>query len=115
MFWQIQGHSLLGVVYKAKCGALIKRHRRHCKMKTSVAVLTLSLFYICMADHRAESGNSAQIPNMDPACVCAGDVAGSQKNNCHLVVTLRDLEARLRNTEKQLEDLRGEVRGKNIL
>uniref|UniRef100_A0A671Y0U6 C1q domain-containing protein n=1 Tax=Sparus aurata TaxID=8175 RepID=A0A671Y0U6_SPAAU len=34
-----------------------------------------------------------------------GDVAGSQKNYCQLVVTLRELETRLRNTEKQLEDL----------
>ena len=58
-------------------------------------------------DQRAEEDNHTN--------VCGGDAAGSQKNYFQLVVTLRELEARLRNTEKQLEDLRGEVRGKNIL
>nr|XP_033505964.1 cerebellin-4-like [Epinephelus lanceolatus] len=83
-------------------------------MKTSVAVLTLSLLYLGMAevqqrDHRAEEGNSTEIPTIKPACLCAGDVTGSQKNSCQLVVMLRELEAKLKNTEKHLEDLRGEV------
>ncbi|XP_033506755.2 complement C1q-like protein 2 [Epinephelus lanceolatus] len=83
-------------------------------MKTSVAVLTLSLLYLGMAevqqlDHRAEEGNSTEIPTIKPACLCAGDITGSQKNSCQLVVMLRELEAKLKNTEKHLEDLRGEV------
>ncbi|XP_049888903.1 complement C1q-like protein 2 [Epinephelus moara] len=60
-------------------------------------------------DHRAEEGNSTEIPAIEPACLCAGDVTGVQKNSCQLVVMLRELEAKLKNTEKHLEDLRGEV------
>ncbi|XP_036939950.1 complement C1q-like protein 2 isoform X2 [Acanthopagrus latus] len=76
-------------------------------MKISVAVLTLSLFYLSVAevqqlDQRAEEDNGTDV---EQASVCGGDVTGSQKNYCQLVVTLREQEARLRNTEKQLEDL----------
>ncbi len=38
----------------------------------------------------------------------------SQENYGQVFAILRELEAKLRNTEKQLEDLRGEVQGKNI-
>ena len=47
---------------------------------------------------------TATAHRFDPASVCAGDVAASQ-NYCQLVVTLREPEDSLRNTEKQLEDL----------
>ena len=85
-------------------------------MKTSLVVLIPSLFYLCVAevqqlDQRAEEDNGT---NVEQASVCGGDVTGSQ-NYWQLVVILRELEAKLQNTEKQLEDLRGEVRGKNIL
>ena len=85
-------------------------------MKISVAVLTLSLFYLSVAevqqlDQRAEEDNGTDV---EQASVCGGDVTGSRTNG-QLVVILRELEAKLRNTEKQLEDLRGEVRGKNTL
>lgn len=88
-------------------------------MKTSVAVLTLSLFYLSVAevqqlDHRAGEGNGTKINNIKPTCPFAGDITGSQKSYCQLFVNLKELEAKLKNTEKQLEDLRGEVQGKNI-
>ncbi|KAM8728485.1 cerebellin-4-like [Acanthopagrus schlegelii] len=84
-------------------------------MKISVAVLTLSLFYLSVAevqqlDQRAEEDDGT---NVEQASVCGGDVTGS-KTNGQLVVILRELEAKLRNTEKQLADLRGEVRGNRV-
>ncbi|XP_036939948.1 complement C1q-like protein 2 isoform X1 [Acanthopagrus latus] len=84
-------------------------------MKISVAVLTLSLFYLSVAevqqlDQRAEEDNGTDV---EQASVCGGDVTGSRTNS-QLVVILRELEAKLRNTEKQLEDLRGEVRGNRV-
>lgn len=89
-------------------------------MKTSVALLTLSLFYLCVAevqqpDDQAGEISNSKNSNTESACVCAGNVTESQQNNCQLVVILRELEAKLRSTEKQLDDLRREVRGKNIL
>ncbi|XP_078028957.1 complement C1q subcomponent subunit B-like [Epinephelus lanceolatus] len=83
-------------------------------MKTSVAVLTLFLLYLRAAevqqlDHQTGQGNTSKISTIKPACLCAGDVTGSQANYCQLVVMLRELEAKLKNTEKHLEDLRGEV------
>ncbi|KAL7386832.1 hypothetical protein ABVT39_014437 [Epinephelus coioides] len=83
-------------------------------MKTSVAVLTLFLLYLRAAevqqlDHQTGQGNTLKISTIEPACLCAGDVTGSQANYCQLVVMLRELEAKLKNTEKHLEDLRGEV------
>ncbi|XP_031136844.2 complement C1q-like protein 4 [Sander lucioperca] len=88
-------------------------------MKTSVAVLTLSLFYLSVAEvqqleYQAEQGPSIEIPNVERACPCADDVTGSQKNRCHLFDILRDLEAKLKNTEKQLEELKREVRGNGV-
>ncbi|XP_030259455.1 complement C1q-like protein 2 [Sparus aurata] len=84
-------------------------------MKTSLVVLIPSLFYLCVAevqqpDQRAEEDNGT---NVERASVCGGDVAGSQ-NYWQLVVILRELEAKLQNTEKQLEELRGEVRGNRV-
>ncbi|XP_039670815.1 complement C1q-like protein 2 isoform X1 [Perca fluviatilis] len=88
-------------------------------MKTSVAVLTLSLFYLSVAevqqlDDQAEQGSSIEIPNVERTCPCAGDITGSQINHWHLFDILRDLEAKLKNTEKQLEDLKREVRGNSV-
>uniref|UniRef100_A0A671Y1U2 C1q domain-containing protein n=1 Tax=Sparus aurata TaxID=8175 RepID=A0A671Y1U2_SPAAU len=85
-------------------------------MKTSLVVLIPSLFYLCVAEvqqlgQQAEEDNGT---NVERASVCYGDMTGSQKY-CQLVVTLRELEARLRNTEKQLEDLRGELNKINIM
>ncbi|XP_068557594.1 cerebellin-1-like [Cebidichthys violaceus] len=88
-------------------------------MKTSVAVLTLSFFYLSVAevqrlDHRAGESNSTESPNIEPSGICSCDMTGSQKNSCQLVVILRELESKLKNTEKQLEDLRKEVQGKRV-
>ncbi|XP_030258719.1 cerebellin-4-like isoform X2 [Sparus aurata] len=84
-------------------------------MKTSLVVLIPSLFYLGVAevqqlDQPAEEDNGT---NIKQASVCCGDVTESQKY-CQLLVILRELEAKLRNTEKQLEDLRGEVRGNRV-
>ncbi|XP_010794040.1 complement C1q-like protein 4 [Notothenia coriiceps] len=62
-----------------------------------------------------EGGSSASgTPNIESARDCAGDIIGSQNNCCQFFVILRQLEAKLKNTEKQLEDLRGEVRGQRV-
>lgn len=83
-------------------------------MKITVAALTLSFCYLSVAEvqlveHQAGEENAAEIHSSEPACFCAGDLTGSQKS---IWVILRDLEAKLENTVKQLEDLRGEVQGK---
>ncbi|XP_059201128.1 complement C1q-like protein 2 isoform X2 [Centropristis striata] len=79
-------------------------------MKTFVAVLTFSLVYLSVADvqqldHRAGEDNGTEIPNMEKASACAGGLTGS---------ILRELETKLKNTEKQLEDLRGVVQGNRV-
>lgn len=87
-------------------------------MKTSVAVLGLSLFYLSVAevlqlDQQAEDMNKTESASIQPACPCAGDMTESQKNYNQLVWTLRELEAKLQNTEKQLQNLRIEAQGKS--
>uniref|UniRef100_UPI0037E75FA4 cerebellin-4-like n=1 Tax=Semicossyphus pulcher TaxID=241346 RepID=UPI0037E75FA4 len=82
-------------------------------MKTSVAVLVLSLFYLSVAkaqklDHAEEEGNDLQTSNIDPA------MAGNLKDNIPIFIPLKELEAKIRNTERQLEDLRREVRGNRV-
>ena len=79
------------------------------------------LFYLSVAeDLQLDQGegedNSTTILNFEPTCACADDTTGSQQGNSfQFFVVLRELEAKLKNTEKQLEDLRQEVRGTNIL
>ncbi|XP_076601270.1 uncharacterized protein LOC143329317 [Chaetodon auriga] len=84
-------------------------------MNTSAALLILCLFHFCLAtvqelDHHAGKNNGSEIPKIEPPCACAGDMTGSRENYCRFAVIIGELEAKLRNTEKQLEDLRGEVR-----
>ncbi|XP_040000248.1 complement C1q subcomponent subunit B-like [Xiphias gladius] len=88
-------------------------------MKSSMAVWGLSLFYLCVAEvlqleQQAEDTNSTENPSIEPACPCAGDITGSQKNYNQLFCILREMEAKLKNTEKRLEDLRREVQGKQV-
>ncbi|KAI9522282.1 hypothetical protein NQZ68_037762 [Dissostichus eleginoides] len=88
-------------------------------METFVAVFILSLFYLSAAevqqlDDREGGSNASGTPNIEPARHCAGDIIGSQNNYCTFLGILRELEAKLKNTEKQLEDLRGEVRGQRV-
>lgn len=85
-------------------------------MKTSVAVLGLSFFYLCVAevqqlDQQGEEENSTVSNSIEPACTADCDKTGSQESNFQL---LGDLEAKLKNAEKQLDDLRRTVQGKNI-
>lgn len=89
-------------------------------MKTSVALLTFSLFYLCVAevqqlDNRAGECNSTKIHYIDVGLSCAGDTTGTQVSNCELALTSRELEAKPKNTEEQVEDVRGEFKGKTIL
>ncbi|GLD58559.1 complement C1q-like protein 2 [Lates japonicus] len=88
-------------------------------MKTSVAVLGLSLFYLAVAevlqlDQQAEDMNKTESASIQPACPCAGDMTEIQKNYNRLVWTLRELEVKLQNTEKQLQNLRREAQGNKV-
>lgn len=79
-------------------------------MKTSVVVFSLSFFWLSVAevqqlDQRGEEANNTLSPSIKSACSCAHDI---------LFVILRKLEAKLQNTEKQLDDLRAAVQGKNM-
>lgn len=82
-------------------------------MKNSVVVVAFSFLCLCTAEvqqlDQQEEGNSTVGPSLRSACPCAYDIADSV-----LLVTLRQLEAKLQNTEKEIEDLRAEVRGKNM-
>ncbi len=83
-------------------------------MKTSVALLILGLFYLGEAqvqpmDHQAEEGKSTKMPEIELACDCSGN-----SSDCQLVVTPKELEAKMKNTDPQLENQSEVVRGKNI-
>uniref|UniRef100_A0A3Q0R712 Cerebellin 7 n=1 Tax=Amphilophus citrinellus TaxID=61819 RepID=A0A3Q0R712_AMPCI len=87
-------------------------------MKTSLAVLILSLFYLCVAelsqlDGETGEADTTESPIIKPACPCAGDTISD------LVLMLKELEAKLKNTEKQLEEkwenLRSGIPGKDTL
>ncbi|XP_019117718.1 complement C1q-like protein 2 [Larimichthys crocea] len=75
-------------------------------MKTSVALLTFFLFCVAVAE--------VQQPVHNVRVRKRSISQGSEKTNCQLILILRELEAKLRNTEKQLEDLRAEVRGTRV-
>ncbi|KAL6104488.1 uncharacterized protein ACO6RY_14210 [Pungitius sinensis] len=84
-------------------------------MKTSVAVLTFSLFYLSLAeehqwDHQAPESKSTQIPGI----IRSSNITGSKESHSQLFAILRELESKLRNTEKQIEDLRKEVQGNRV-
>lgn len=89
-------------------------------MKTSVALLTFSLFYLCVAevqqqDNQAGECKGTKIRNVEIAFACADDTTESQVSNCQPALILRELEAKPKNTEEQFEDVRGEVKCKTIL
>ncbi|KAM7400733.1 hypothetical protein PAMA_005089 [Pampus argenteus] len=80
-------------------------------MKISVAALTLSFCYLCVAEVQlVEHGeeNTTETPISESACFGSDDIL---KN---ILVILREQEAELKNTKKQLEDLREEVRGNRV-
>ncbi|CAK6969503.1 complement C1q-like protein 2 [Scomber scombrus] len=77
-------------------------------MKILVTALTLS--FCCLSV--AGENDTTEIPSREPACFCSGgDIAGC---NTNVWVILRDLEAKLKDTEKRLEDLRGEVKDNQV-
>ncbi|XP_075340362.1 cerebellin-4-like [Odontesthes bonariensis] len=81
-------------------------------MRTLVAVLTLSLFYLCVAevpDHQAGEPNSPEAIGIESACACAADPKPSQINYCELADILRELKTKLEYTETKLEILRSEI------
>ncbi|XP_061587097.1 cerebellin-4-like [Cololabis saira] len=81
-------------------------------MKTSVALLTLSLLQLCVAEisnNQAEKANHTEGTSTQAACSCAADTTWNQKSYCQLFDIIKELEAKLKNTEKQLEDLASKV------
>ncbi|KAK2822340.1 hypothetical protein Q5P01_022405 [Channa striata] len=82
-------------------------------MKTSGIVLSFSFFYLCVAevqqlDQKDENGG------IEPACDGGIDQTEDNKRYVQLSSSLRELEAKLKNTEEQLQDLRGSVQGKKV-
>lgn len=97
----------------------IPRNRTSEMMKTLLTVLTVSLFYLCVAevsqlDGQAGEANPTESPVINAACS-----AGNEKNYIQLALMLKELEAKLKDTEKQFEkklaNLRLEIQGKIIL
>lgn len=86
-------------------------------MKTLVALLTLSLFHLCVADveRLEDQAGEFNTSNNSDTLSAATDMTRSQQTNNHFFIILRKLEAKLRSTEARLETLRREIRGKNIL
>ncbi|KAK2822341.1 hypothetical protein Q5P01_022406 [Channa striata] len=82
-------------------------------MKTSVIVLSFSFFYLCVAevqqlDQKDENGG------IKPACDFGIHQTEDNKRYVQLSSSLRELEGKLKNTEEQLQDLRGSVQGKKV-
>lgn len=85
-------------------------------MKTSVALLTFPLFYLCVADvqqleSRAGVCNSTQIRDINIVLSCAGGTAVSQ-GNCEPILTLN--EPKVKDAEEQSRGLRGQAQGKTV-
>ncbi|XP_062260945.1 complement C1q-like protein 2 [Platichthys flesus] len=82
-------------------------------MKTLMVVLGLSLFTLCVAedhlDQQAEDTHSIQSPSIDSACHCE-----SQNLNDYILSALKELEAKQRFTEIEIEDLRSELKGNQV-
>lgn len=79
-------------------------------MKTPVALLTLILLHLTAADTSCQQApeEGTKVLTGGPVCVCPG-----RDDHCQNAI-LREVEAKLRSTEKQLEDLRAEIRGKRL-
>lgn len=89
-------------------------------MKTLLTVLTVSLFYLCVAevsqlDGQAGEANPTESPVINSACPCAEETAG---NYIQLALMLKGLEAKLKDTENQFEkklaNLRSEIQGSRV-
>ncbi|XP_067384891.1 complement C1q-like protein 2 [Channa argus] len=85
-------------------------------MKTSLTVLSLLFFYLCLAevqqlDQQEEEGKSTESVGIEQACPC--DKIVDQKY-IQVFSIIKELEAKLKNTEEQLEALRVGVQGKKV-
>uniref|UniRef100_A0A3B3X3G5 C1q domain-containing protein n=1 Tax=Poecilia mexicana TaxID=48701 RepID=A0A3B3X3G5_9TELE len=85
-------------------------------MKTSVAALTFFFLYLRVAEITAQPGEVSdtddgivQSPGGQDCCA-----AESQKNCCQLFVSLREIETKLRNTQREMEVLKSQVQSKSI-
>ena len=83
-------------------------------MKTLMVVLGLLLFTLCVAedlqlDQQAGDTESIHSPSIESACHCE-----SQNLNDYFLNALKELEAKQRNSEIELEDLRRELKGKSV-
>ncbi|XP_035489577.2 uncharacterized protein LOC118310602 [Scophthalmus maximus] len=91
----------------------MQTNRNNPRMKTSLAVLGLSLFHLCVAEllPQQQDGdmNSMESPGIEQAGPIAGDVTESPRYSSHLDVSIR--EAEQQNTERQLEELKREDQG----
>ncbi|XP_035026714.1 complement C1q-like protein 2 [Hippoglossus stenolepis] len=92
----------------------MQTNRKNSKMKTLMIVLGLSLFTLCVAevlhlDQQAEDTNSIQSPGIKSACNCGGKSLDN-----YLLNAVREVEAKQRNTEKKLEDLKMELQGNRV-
>ncbi|XP_060939595.1 complement C1q-like protein 2 [Limanda limanda] len=83
-------------------------------MKTLMAVFVFSLFTLCVAevlhlDQQAEDTNSTQRASIESAhhCEC-------QNLNEYFLRALKELEDKQRFTEKDIEDLRGQLQGNKV-
>ena len=87
-------------------------------MKISVALFILSLLELYateISNHQAEKANSSEGSSLEPSCSCAADATGNQRSYCELLVIIKELEAKLKNTEKQLADLASKIQGKKCI
>lgn len=105
----------MDVVYKAEWWGLIETNW---KMKTSVALLTFSLFYLCVAEvqqleNPAGVCNNTQIHNIEIVLSCAGGTIVSQ-GNCEPVLNLNKPETKVKNAEEQSRGLHRESQGKTV-
>lgn len=88
-------------------------------MKTSVTVLTLCLFSLSVGevqqlDPHTQLGNNIEIANIIPTSDCAGNATVTQEAFCKLATTVKELQDKVTNIEKELEDLKKEVKGKQV-
>ncbi|KAM4727992.1 cerebellin-4-like [Anableps anableps] len=86
-------------------------------MKISVTALTFFFFYTCLAKITAqpteEAGDTDDGIIQSPGGQDCGPAEG-QKNCWQLVAILRELETKLRDTQRALEDLKSQVQGNRV-
>lgn len=92
--------SISSKVYKSERSELI---RTNSKMKTCVAVLIFSLFYLCGAQLQQTGGcSTTKIRTLSIVFLCAGDTALDQAN-CKPVLDVTEAGAKLGNVQEQLQ------------